>query len=79
MIFGLVKVSISFYCHFFWAVCVQEGTLGLVGGYRPICLQSRPSSHLVPTKCLFFGLSEFWGILSGHLVECTSNRGEEAN
>ena len=59
LIFCSIQVSISSYCLFFWAVCVQEGTLGLVRGSRPMFPPSRPPSHLVPPKCLFVGLSEF--------------------
>ena len=55
----------------------ENGTLGVVGGYRTLCLESRPLSHLVHTRCLFFCLSWFWLILLGNLVEWNPNRGEE--
>ena len=51
----------------------------MVGGYRTLCLESRPPSHLAHTRCLFFYLSGFWVILLGNLVEWNPNRGEEAN
>ena len=51
----------------------------MVGGYRTIFLESRPPSHLVHTRCLFFFLNEFWVILLGNLVEYNLNRVEEAD
>ena len=49
----------------------------MVGGYRTLCLELRPPSHLVHTRCLFFCLSGFKVILLGNLVEWNPNKGEE--